>query len=237
MTAKGANMIIQGLQKLTLLDYPGKLAATVFLGGCNYRCPFCHNSSLVLAPGASGMISEESVISFLAERRPKLNAVCISGGEPTLNADLPSFIYKLKELGFAVKLDTNGSSPEMIYALVADELIDYVAMDIKTSKANYPKVCGKADMDFFAVEESVAYLLTGSIDYEFRTTLVRGIHTEADMIGIGEWIKGAKRYFLQSYKDSGEIIAPQGLSAFTKEEMTAMLGLVKPYVPTAALRG
>lgn len=230
-------MIIQGLQKLTLLDYPGKLAATVFLGGCNFRCPFCHNSSLVLTPGASGVLSEESVINFLAERRPKLNAVCISGGEPTINADLPSFIYKLKELGFSVKLDTNGSSPEMIYSLVADELIDYVAMDIKSSKAGYARAIGKPDYDIFAVEESVAYLLTGSIDYEFRTTLVRGLHTEADMIGIGEWIKGAKRYFLQSYKNSGEVIAPAGLDAFSKEEMNAMLSLVKPYVQSAALRG
>ena len=230
-------MIIQGLQKLTLLDYPGKLAATVFLGGCNFRCPFCHNSSLVLAPGASGVLSEESVINFLAERRPKLNAVCISGGEPTMYADLPSFIYRLKDLGFSVKLDTNGTNPEMLYSLVADELIDYVAMDIKSSKAGYPLAIGKPGMDLFAVEESVAYLLSESIDYEFRTTLVRGIHTDSDMIGIGEWIRGAKRYFLQGYKDSGEIIAPEGLSAFTKEEMGAMLSLVKPYVASAAIRG
>jgi pyruvate formate lyase activating enzyme len=230
-------MIIQGLQKLTLLDYPGKLAATVFLGGCNFRCPFCHNSSLVLSPGASGVMSEESVINFLAERRPKLTAVCISGGEPTMNADLPSFIYRIKELGFSVKLDTNGTSPEMLYALTADELIDYVAMDIKSSKAGYALAAGKPNIDISAVEESVAYLLTGSVDYEFRTTLVRGIHTDADMIGIGEWIRGAKRYFLQGYKNSGEIISPEGLSAFSKEEMTAMLSLVKPYVESVALRG
>ena len=230
-------MIIQGLQKLTLLDYPGKLAATVFLGGCNFRCPFCHNSSLVLAPGASGVMSEEALIGFLAERRPKLNAVCISGGEPTMYADLPSFIYKLKDLGFSVKLDTNGTNPEMLYALVADELIDYVAMDIKSSKAGYALAAGKPGIDLYSVEESVAYLLTDSVDYEFRTTLVRGIHTEADMVGIGEWIKGAKRYFLQGYKNSGEIIAPEGLSAFSKEEMNAMLSLVKPYVASAAIRG
>ena len=230
-------MIIQGLQKLTLLDYPGKLAATVFLGGCNFRCPFCHNSSLVLALGASGVMSEEALIGFLAERRPKLNAVCISGGEPTMYADLPSFIYKLKDLGFSVKLDTNGTNPEMLYALVADELIDYVAMDIKSSKAGYALAAGKPGIDLYSVEESVAYLLTDSIDYEFRTTLVRGIHTEADMVGIGEWIKGAKRYFLQGYKNSGEIIAPEGLSAFSKEEMNAMLSLVKPYVASAAIRG
>ena len=230
-------MKIAGLQKMTLLDYPGKVACTVFLQGCNFRCPFCHNSSLVLAPGASGVLSEESVINFLAERRPKLNAVCISGGEPTMYADLPSFIYRLKDLGFSVKLDTNGTNPEMLYSLVADELIDYVAMDIKSSKAGYPLAIGKPGMDLFAVEESVAYLLSDSIDYEFRTTLVRGIHTDSDMIGIGEWIRGAKRYFLQGYKDSGEIIAPEGLSAFTKEEMGAMLSLVKPYVASAAIRG
>ena len=130
-------MIIQGLQKLTLLDYPGKLAATVFLGGCNFRCPFCHNSSLALAPGASGVLSEESVINFLAERRPKLNAVCISGGEPTMYADLPSFIYRLKDLGFSVKLDTNGYRPHVLKKAVREGLVDYVAMDIKNSKEKY----------------------------------------------------------------------------------------------------
>lgn len=230
-------MVIQGLQKLTLLDYPGKLAATVFLGGCNFRCPFCHNASLVLSPSARGIISEDELVDFLAGRRPKLTAVCISGGEPTLYSDLPSLLYRIKELGFAVKLDTNGTNPEMIYALMADELLDYVAMDIKASPANYARAVGKPDIDMSPIEESVAFLLTSSIEYEFRTTLVRGIHTPEDMRGIGEWIKGAERYYLQTYKNSGEIIAPEGLSPFTKEEMNAMLGVIKPYVPTAALRG
>ncbi len=230
-------MVIQGLQKLTLLDYPGKLAATVFLGGCNFRCPFCHNASLVLSPTARGIMSEDELVEFLAGRRPKLTAVCISGGEPTLNADLPSLLYRIKELGFSIKLDTNGTSPEMIYALMADELIDYVAMDIKAAPQNYADAVGKANVDISSIEESVAFLLTSSIEYEFRTTLVRGIHTLDDMRGIGEWIKGAERYFLQTYKDSGEIISPAGLSPFSKDEMNAFLAAVKPYVPNAALRG
>ena len=229
-------MKILGIQKLSLLDYPGKIACTVFLGGCNFRCPYCHNGSLALGQGEAVMDMDE-FLAFLDKRRGRLEGVCISGGEPTLHHDLPELIAEIRSRGYAVKLDTNGTNPEMLYSLVADELIDYVAMDIKSSKAGYPLAIGKPGMDLFAVEESVAYLLSDSIDYEFRTTLVRGIHTDSDMIGIGEWIRGAKRYFLQGYKDSGEIIAPEGLSAFTKEEMGAMLSLVKPYVASAAIRG
>lgn len=228
-------MIIQGLQKLTLLDYPGKLAATVFLGGCNFRCPFCHNASLVLSGGELNM-GEEELFAFLESRRTKLQGVCISGGEPTLYDSLPSFIYRIKEMGFSVKLDTNGTNPEMIYALLADGLIDYVAMDIKNSKARYAETVGLPSFDISAVEESVAFLLSGSVDYEFRTTVVRELHNKEDMQDIGEWIAGAKRYFLQTFKDSGDLIG-EGLSAYTKEEMQELLAIVKPHVGEAALRG
>lgn len=227
-------MLIQGLQKLTLLDYPTKLAATVFLGGCNMRCPFCHNASLVVRP-SDYSITEEEFFSFLESRKGRLEAVCVSGGEPTLRPELPSFINRIKEMGFLVKLDTNGTNPKIIRSLVEQGLLDYVAMDIKNSPESYSRTAGiSVNMD--AISESVSYLLSGKVDYEFRTTVVKGYHTKADFESIGRWISGARAYFIQTFKDSGDIIE-KGLEKPCEIEVFGFLEAVKPYVPNAQIRG
>lgn len=227
-------MIISGLQKLTLLDFPGRLAATVFLGGCNFRCPFCHNASLVLAPSECERISEEDFFSFLESRVGKLGGVCITGGEPTLYPDLKNFIKKIKEKGFAVKLDTNGTNPTLLSELVSEGLVDYVAMDIKNSREKYNETVG-ACVDMEKIERSVNFLLSGKVDYEFRTTVVRELHAIEDFVSLSSWIKGAKRYFLQTFEDSGDLIG-SGFSAYSREETEAILRAVLPYVPNAQIR-
>ena len=228
-------MIIKGLQKLTLLDFPTRLAATVFLGGCNMRCPFCHNASLVVRDGGEN-ISEDALFSFLESRRGKLSGVCITGGEPTLYKELPTFINNIRALGYAVKLDTNGTNPDMLEGLISDGLIDYVAMDIKSSRAGYPTASGVADIDISKIEESVQILLSGKVDYEFRTTLVKELHTLSDMEDIGRWIKGAKRYFLQGFKDSGDLIS-DGFSEVDTKTVAEFLRVIMAYVPSAQIRG
>ena len=225
-------MTIKGLQKLTLLDYPGTLAAIVFAGGCNFRCPFCHNGTLVV--GNEGDIDIEELFSFLDSRKTKLGGVVISGGEPTLYPDLPDFIRRIRSLGYKVKLDTNGTNPEMIKALVGEGLVDYVAMDIKNSPEAYEKTAG-AKVDMEKIRESASFLLSGGVEYEFRTTIVRQLHTHEDMKKIGEWIKGAKRYFLQSYKHTDGVIF-KGLDAHTTKTVAEFLELVLPYVPNAQIR-
>lgn len=228
-------MIINGLQKLTLLDYPGRIAATVFLGGCNFRCPFCHNASLVVRDGGE-RISEEELFQFLESRRGKLSGVCITGGEPTLRSQLPSFIRRIKEMGFAVKLDTNGSSPHVLASLINDGLLDYVAMDIKSSREGYAAATGIDGVDLSKIDESLDVLRRSGIAYELRTTLVRELHTAEDMISIGRWIKGAPAYYLQGFKDSGDLISA-GYSAHDKKTEAEFLELVRQYVPTAQIRG
>lgn len=227
-------MLISGLQKLTLLDYPGKLAATVFFSGCNFRCPFCHNASLVINP-TEGEITEDELLAFLDSRRGRLEAVCISGGEPTLRRELPSLIYSIKQKGFLVKLDTNGYRPDVLKSLVSDGLIDYVAMDIKNSKESYLKTVGLQEFDIAPICESVDFILNGNLDYEFRTTVVKELHSSQDMVSIGRWISGAKNYFLQSFKDSGDIIK-SGFSPYGDWEMRALLTSILPYVPNAQIR-
>lgn len=228
-------MRIMGLQKLTLLDYPGKTACTVFLAGCNFRCPFCQNATLVCRPEASAEYSKNDVLEFLKKRQGLLDGVCITGGEPTLCTELPDFIREIKNLGFSVKLDTNGTAPDMLKALIEAKMIDYAAIDIKSSPEKYKLATGADKLD--AVKESVEYLLTSDFDYEFRTTVVCGLHKAEDFDSIGKWIYGCKKYFLQQYRDSGEIIAPQGLSSFSEKEMHAILQKVKSYIPNAQLRG
>ena len=227
-------MLLSGLQKLTLLDYPGKLAATVFFGGCNFRCPFCHNASLVINPG-EGDITEEQLMSFLDSRRGRLEAVCISGGEPTLRPELPSLINSIKEKGFLVKLDTNGYRPDVLKSLVSCGLIDYVAMDIKNSKEGYARTVDIPKFDIAPVCESVEFLLSGKVDYEFRTTVVKELHTAQDIVSIARWIKGAKNYFLQSFRDSGDIIK-SGFSPYADWEIETFLASILPYVPNAQIR-
>lgn len=229
-------MDIGGLQKLTLLDYPGKVACTVFLSGCNLRCPFCHNASLVLpARNPPPVMTDRDLLAFLETRRGKLDGVCVTGGEPTLRPDLPGFLGEIKSLGFLVKLDTNGSRPETLKALVRGGLADYVAMDIKNSPEKYRETCGGID-SLDRVRESAAFLLAGGVDYEFRTTVVKPLHQAEDLAAIGSWLRGANRYYLQQFVDSGDLVG-QGLSAYDSKEMERLLNAVLPYIPNAKLRG
>ena len=229
-------MILNGLQKLTLLDFPGKVACTVFLSGCNFRCPFCHNASLVLAPDEAEQIPEETVLAFLKKRQGVLDGVCVTGGEPLLQPGLAAFLEKVRALGYAVKLDTNGYFPKRLRALVSAGLLDYIAMDVKNCPEKYPQTVGLPALDISPVMESAAYLRSCGVPYEFRTTVVRGLHTARDMEEIADWLEGAQRYFLQSFVDSGDVIAP-GFDAYTTAEMREFLAIVREKVPNAELRG
>lgn len=229
-------MNIQGLQKLTLLDYPGKVACTVFLAGCNFRCPFCHNASLVTHVDPGNRIPSEEVMAFLKKRAGILDGVCITGGEPLLAHDLEDFIRGVRELGYLVKLDTNGSSPGKLQRLTEQGLLDYVAMDIKNVPEKYGMTIGIEDYDPGQVMESVDYLLSGVVPYEFRTTVVREFHKRDDFEGIGRWLAGADRYYLQGFVDSGDLICP-GLRAYTADIMEQALAIVRKYIPSAQLRG
>ena len=229
-------MRIEGLQKLTLLDYPGRMACTVFLGGCNFRCPFCHNSDLLPVGKVPAAVQEAELMEFLHKRQGILDGVCVTGGEPLLNADIGTLLEKIKALGYAVKLDTNGSRPEALKALVGAGVVDAVAMDIKNSPARYAETVGMRAFDLTPVRESVAYLLTGAVPFEFRTTVVREFHGEDSFTEIGRWIKGAPRYFLQGFVDS-ERVLEGGLHPCTKEEMERFAAIVRPFVGQAELRG
>jgi len=213
-------MIFGGFQKLTLLDFPEKVACIVFTKGCNFYCPFCHNSSLVHSSASD--ISEDEVLEYLAKRQGILEGVCISGGEPLLHDELEAFIKKVKDLGYAVKLDTNGSFPEKLKSLVKKGLIDYVAMDIKNSFDKYPLTSGVKNIDISKIEESIDFLMSSSIDYEFRTTVVRELHTTQDIVSICKRISGAKKYFLQNFVDSGNILE-NGLNPMPDDILDKML--------------
>ena len=228
-------MKICGLQKTTLLDFPGHVAATVFTGGCNFRCPFCHNSDL-LEHDAEAAFTDEEVLKFLTKRRGILEGVAITGGEPTLQPDLRDFILRVRELGYKIKLDTNGSRPDVLRTLCEEGLIDYVAMDIKTCKERYPVVAGIPSLRMEGIIESVDFLKRGSVPYEFRTTVVRELHSAEDFVRIGEWIAGCPRYYLQNFVDSDNILV-SGFSACSKEELMEYQNLVSPYVAHAELRG
>ena len=230
-------MLISGLQKLTLLDYPGKVACTVFTGGCNFRCPFCHNSTLVLPDQIAHDSSEEAVLAFLKKRVGVLDGVAVTGGEPLLHADIGDFLKEVKALGFLVKLDTNGSFPDRLISLVEAGLVDRVAMDIKNAPALYAKTAGLERFDLTGVERSKDFLLEGRVDYEFRTTVVKGLHTADSLIEAAHWIEGAKEYYLQQYRDSGAILNSTGLSGFDADEMHALADAVRPIVPTVQVRG
>ena len=225
-------MVIGGLRPLSTLDYPTKLCITVFVKGCNFRCPFCHNASLVA--GESENISEAEIFSLLSKRKGLIDAVCLTGGEPLLY-DVASFLERVKNEGFLVKLDTNGSFPEKLSALVKNGLVDYVAMDIKNSVSFYSKTAD-ADVNVENIKKSVSFLMKGNVDFEFRTTVVKELHTRESMEDIGKWIKGTEKYFLQSFVSSENTIK-QGLSAFSKEEMEELRNIILPYVPNTFLRG
>ena len=228
-------MKIHGLQNMTLLDYPGKVACTVFLGGCDLRCPFCHNSELLTADAPAVMESGE-LLDFLKKRVGLLDGVALTGGEPLLRPDLPALLAEIKELGYPVKLDTNGGHPERLRRLVEEKLIDYVAMDIKNSPERYAETAGVKGLELTPFRESVSYLLTDAVDYEFRTTVVAQYHDEASFRAIAEWIAGAKRYYLQPFTDR-DTVPLRGLSAPTDEQLQTYLSIVLPKVKTAEIRG
>ncbi|MBE5875206.1 MAG: anaerobic ribonucleoside-triphosphate reductase activating protein, partial [Lachnospiraceae bacterium] len=222
-------MQIYGFNKTTLLDYPEHVAATVFTGGCNFRCPFCQNGGLVLGLNPDERIEEEEVLSYLKKRQGILEGVCITGGEPTLQQDLREFICKVKEMGYLVKLDTNGYRPQVLWNLLQEELLDYVAMDIKASKANYAVAAGVKELDVSRIEESVGILKSGRVPYEFRTTVVKGIHSIDEFEEIGQFLAGGRAYYLQQYRENENVIV-QGYEAFSKSEMERMAQLARKYI-------
>lgn len=230
-------MKIGGLQKLTLLDFPGHTACTVFTEGCNFRCPFCHNAPLVLPERQSEpFMSEEEFFSFLESRKGILEGVAVTGGEPTLQKDLYAFLENIKKMGFKVKLDTNGYAPHILKTLLDGGLIDHAAMDIKSSPDTYAKVSGVKNLDVSKIEKSIDIFKSSSVTYEFRTTAVKGLHTAADFLKIGKWLGDVPLYFIQQFVNSGDIIE-SGFDAFSKEEMTALLAMARVGAPKAQLRG
>lgn len=229
-------MQIRGFLKTTLLDYPGHVAATLFAGGCNFRCPFCHNGDLVLYPGETSLISEEEIFSHLRRRQGILDGVCISGGEPTLAPDLENFIRKIRSLGLAVKLDTNGYQTKTLIRLCEQGLLDYVAMDIKHTPEKYNSICQMSHFDISRINTSVHFLMQGSIPYEFRTTLVQELHNTEDILRMGKWLKGAKAYYLQAYRDADTVISP-GFHAHNRETLLSYVEQLKHFIPNTVLRG
>ncbi|MBQ7294813.1 MAG: anaerobic ribonucleoside-triphosphate reductase activating protein [Clostridia bacterium] len=227
-------MKITGLIKTTLLDFPGKVACTVFTYGCNFRCNFCHNARLVTEENPDN-ITEDEFFSFLSKRQGILDGVCISGGEPTLQKDLPEFIRRIKSMGFAVKLDTNGYEPDILKSLIDEKLLDYVAMDIKSSPDTYSEICG-VNIDIDKIKASVSLLKEGRTDYEFRTTCVKECHTPQDFVDIADWLQGDSKYFLQHFEDSGNLIG-EGLSAFSKQQTEDFAQIISEKVPNIGLRG
>ena len=232
-------MNIAGLQKMTLLDYPGRVACTVFLQGCNFRCPFCHNADLLPGQGQAFMTDTE-LLAFLEKRKGLLDGVCVTGGEPTLQKELPELLSGIKALGYAVKLDTNGARPEVLRALVEAGAVDYVAMDIKNSWEEYPATAGIRESLLPGIEESIRYLLQGKVEYEFRTTVVQELHTGRSIEDMGRWVcsLGGRpgKWYLQSYVDRDSVLSA-GLSAPDKEDMRQYAEILAPFADFVSLRG
>lgn len=237
-------MQICGLNKTTLLDYPEHVAATIFFGGCNFRCPFCHNGDLVLHPDLLPPISKDEIFSFLKKRSHILTGVCISGGEPTLYKELPDFIRKIKSMGFLVKLDTNGSNPAVIEALLKENLLDYIAMDIKGDKEAYANLTGFSTknvknnraLHIADIEESTNIIRDSGITYEFRTTVMREFHTKESFEKIGKWLHGSKNYYLQNFEDGDNVIS-KGFHGFEKEELLEFSKILAPHFEKVGIRG
>lgn len=237
-------MQICGLNKTTLLDYPEHVAATIFLGGCNFRCPFCHNGDLVLHPNMLPSISEEEINSFLKNRRHILTGVCITGGEPTIHKELPDFIRHIKKLDFLVKLDTNGSNPSVIQSLLAEKLLDYIAMDIKGDKEHYGIIAGfpqashktPLGFDLSPIQASIDLIVESNIAYEFRTTVIKEFHNVDSFKKIGEWLHGSDKYFLQNYQESPHMIQ-NGFHGYEKEQLSAFSQILSPHFHQVGIRG
>lgn len=228
-------MKIHGLQKMTLLDFPGHVACTVFTGGCDMRCPFCHNYELVDG-SAPPIMEEEELFAFLEKRRGLLDGVAFTGGEPCLQKNLPDLMKRVKQMGYSIKLDTNGNHPDMLRRMMEEGLLDYVAMDIKNSPDKYALTAGLRQIDMGPIRESVKMLMEGLVNYEFRTTCVAQFHKEEDFVKIGEWLEGAKAYFLQSFTDRDSV--PFGnLTAPTREEIYTFCRTVQRFIPNTHVRG
>ena len=231
-------MVFAGMQKLSLLDYPGVVACTLFTLGCNFRCPWCHNAGLVLPDQfPEGTLDADEVLSFLKKRQGVLDGVAVTGGEPLLHEELPDFLAEVRALGYRVKLDTNGSFPDRLIKVVEGGLADMVAMDIKNGPSHYGETIGLKGAVPAAVEKSKDYLLSGPVEYEFRTTVVRGFHTEESLLEAADWIQGAWVWYLQQFQDSGALIQGEGLSAFSNEEMQHLLTILQKKLPAVKLRG
>lgn len=228
-------MLIKGFQKLTLLDFPGRTACTVFTGGCNLRCPFCHNALLVTELD-NAHYTEEEIFDHLKLRKNVLDGVAVTGGEPLLQKDIERFLYEIKEAGFPVKLDTNGCFPEKLAGILELNLVDYVAMDIKNCPEKYTETVGVRDFDITPVEESIKLLQNSGIDYEFRTTVTADFHTPEDIEKLAFWIKDTPKYYLQNFVDSGNLI-DCSCKGVDRQTMRLMLQKAKKYIPTAELRG
>lgn len=229
-------MKIFGMEKTTLVDFPGHVATTLFTAGCNFRCPYCHNGDLVQEVQTLTPYDEEEIFQHLIKRRNVLDGVVITGGEPTLHTDLPDFLSKIKELGYLIKLDTNGSAPRMLRSLVSHKLVDYVAMDIKHSRAKYHTIANSSSFDLDAITSSVDFLKEGRIPYEFRTTLCRELHKESDMTAIGLWLMGASSYYLQPYRESDAVLQP-GFHPHDQKTLEEFVTILSAFLPKVAIRG
>ncbi|MBO7368935.1 MAG: anaerobic ribonucleoside-triphosphate reductase activating protein [Clostridia bacterium] len=229
-------MVIKGLQKLTLLDYPGHTACTVFFAGCNFRCGFCHNAPLVTEIGG-GSITEEEFFAFLKTRVGVLDGVAITGGEPLLQKGIIPFMRKIKELGFKIKLDHNGTLPEVLKEIIDNGLVDYIAVDIKNSPEKYAVTAGLTEFDITPLKKTIDLLIGGKVDYEFRTTVTAELFEEKDFEEIGKLIKGAERYFLQNFTDSGNLIEKGFFSACEKSVLENYASIARKYVKCVSLRG
>ena len=230
-------MKIHGYSQLTLLDYPGKLACTIFTGSCNFRCPFCHNASLAVHPDRQPPLDEDKILAHLRSRKSMLEGICVTGGEPTIYSDLPDFLEKLRTTGFLIKLDTNGSNPDMVKEVIDRRLVDYIAMDIKSSPADYAQAIGLESVSMDKIFASVDLIMSSAPDYEFRTTVVDGLHHADDFKQIGKWLAGCKAYYLQQYKDSGDLIAPEGLSSPSIITLSQYRNILLPDIPNTFIRG
>ncbi len=228
-------MIIHGLQKMTLLDFPGQVACTVFLGGCEFRCPFCHNADL-LDMSAPGIMNDDELLEFLKKRKGLLDGVAFTGGEPLLRKDLPKLLARVRDIGYKIKVDTNGDHPDLLKEIVQAGLADYIAMDVKNSPARYAETIGWETFDTAPIDESIQFLLSGQVRYEFRTTVVKQFHDEASFEAIAQWIDGADRYELQGFVDR-DTVPFAGLEACSREEMEHFADIVRPHVKTVELRG
>lgn len=230
-------MQILGMEKLSLVDYDGCVAATIFTGGCNFKCPFCHNGTLVVDYNSIPQMSEDYILDYLKKRKGILDGFCITGGEPTLNSDLPIFMEKVKKIGYKIKLDTNGTNPKMIQFVFENGLCDYFAMDIKNDRENYAKIIGFDKFDTKNVEKSVDYFLSNPVDYEFRTTVIKEFHDKDNMLAIAKWIKNANKYFLQKFKNGDNCLDAKNLNSVDNDTILQFVNIVSPYIPSVKTRG